>query len=154
MAIRHASGDRLIAILEVVSPANKDRREHVRAFLDKLEDALGHGIHLLLVELFPASRYDPQGMRGALWSRLGDEPDDPPAQEPLTLAAYVADTPVKAYLEHMAVGGVLPDMPLFLDPDTYVNVPLEATYQTTWRGTPARWRNVLERPAASARRKR
>jgi len=154
LAIRHASGDRLIAMLEVVSPANKDRRRHVQEFLDKLEDALAHGIHLLLVDLLPACKYDPHGMHGALWDRLGDPPEDPPAEEPLTLAAYVADTPVKAYLEHVAEGGVLPDMPLFLDPDTYIPTPLETTYRATWRGTPARWRVVLERPAKSPRRKR
>ena len=50
----------------------------------------------------------------------------------------------EAYLEHLTVGGGLPDMPLFLDPDYYVNVPLEATYQGAWRGTPERWRRVLE----------
>jgi hypothetical protein len=154
LAVRHTSGDRLVALLEVVSPANKDRRAHVQEFLDKLEDALAHGIHVLLVDLLPARKYDPHGMHGALWDRLGDQPDDPPGQEPLTLAAYVADTPVTVYLEHVAVGGVLPDMPLFLDPDTYIHTPLETTYQTTWRGTPARWRAVLERPAQFPRRKR
>ncbi len=126
----------------------------MQEFLDKLEDALAHGIHVLLVDLLPASKYDPHGMHGALWDRLGDQADDPPVQEPLTLAGYVADTPVTAYLEHVAVGARLPDMPLFLDPDTYIHTPLETTYQATWRGTPARWRAVLEQPALSPRRKR
>ncbi len=153
LAIRHASGDRLTAILEIVSPANKDRREHVHQFLDKLEDALAHGIHVLLVDLIPAGRFDKHGMHGALWKQLGDDAEAPPADEPLTLAAYVADTPVKAHLEQVAVGSVLPDMPLFLDPDTYVNVPLEATYQVTWKGTPARWRSILERRAPSRRKR-
>lgn len=153
LAIRHASGDQLIAILEIVSPANKDRRDHVQELLDKLEDALAHGIHVLLVDLLPAGRFDKRGMHCALWKQLGDDPDAPPSDEPLILAAYVADTPVKAHLEHVAIGGVLPDMPLFLDPDTYVYAPLEATYQATWKGTPARWRSILER-RGPARRKR
>jgi hypothetical protein len=59
--------------------------------------------------------------------------------------------PVTAYVEHVAVGGVLPEMPLFLDADTYINAPLETTYQVTWA---ARWRAVLERPAPAPRRKR
>jgi Protein of unknown function (DUF4058) len=154
LAIRHASGDRLVALLELVSPANKDRSEHVKELLDKMEDALGHGIHLLLVDLFPASKHDPHGLHAALWDRLGDETDGPPPHEPLTLAAYVADIPVKAYLESLAIGGKLPDMPVFLDPDTYIYTPLEMTYQAAWRGSPARWRDVLDRPAISARRKR
>jgi hypothetical protein len=56
---------------------------------------------------------------------------------------------VDVYLEHLAVGGVLPEMPLFLRPDRYVNVPLEATYQAAYGGMPAFWRDVLEgRPPA------
>jgi hypothetical protein len=35
-------------------------------------------------------------------------------------------------------------MPLFLDPEVYVQVPLEGTYQTTWKSTPLPWREVLE----------
>jgi len=47
-------------------------------------------------------------------------------------------------IEHLAVGSRLPEMPLFLRPDRYVNVPLEPTYQAAYRGTPAVWREVLE----------
>src|SRR6266849_3196420 len=32
MAIRRVSGHRLVALLEILSPANKDRREHVEEF--------------------------------------------------------------------------------------------------------------------------
>ena len=55
----------------------------------------------------------------------------------------------KAYIEPVAVGDVLPHMPLFLDPELYVHVPLEATYQTAWEAVPAFWRDVLTRPADS-----
>jgi len=37
-------------------------------------------------------------------------------------------------------------MPLFLDPWSYVNMPLEATYRAAWRGVPCRGRDVLEPP--------
>jgi hypothetical protein len=40
----------------------------------------------------------------------------------------------------------MPDMPLFLRPDRYVSVPLEDTYQKAYRGMPAFWREILERP--------
>jgi hypothetical protein len=42
------------------------------------------------------------------------------------------------------VGAALPDMPLFLRPDRYVNVPLATTYDAAYRGMPAFWRGVLE----------
>jgi hypothetical protein len=68
----------------------------------------------------------------------------PNAEGGIGIGSFVADMPVKAYLEHLAANRVLPEMPLFLDPDYYINVPLEETYQTTWRGTPEPWRRVLE----------
>lgn len=37
-------------------------------------------------------------------------------------------------------------MPLFLEPEAYVNVPLEATYQGAYHGVPGRWKRVLESP--------
>ena len=48
-----------------------------------------------------------------------------------------------AYVEPTAVGEAMIDMPLFLDADSYVPVPLEATYQEAWSGVPARWKGVL-----------
>jgi hypothetical protein len=51
----------------------------------------------------------------------------------------------EAFIEPVAVGDALPEMPLFLTPQTYVPVPLEATYQSAWEGMPAYWRNVLTR---------
>jgi Protein of unknown function (DUF4058) len=146
VAIRHVSGHRLIALLEIVSPSNKDRLRHVEDFTGKAVDALDAGVHLLLVDLFPPGSHDPQGMHGAVLSRLeqSDEPYDLPADEPLTLASYAAGPRVEIYTEHLAVGFALPEMPLFLRPDRYVNVPLEPTYQTAYRGMPAFWRDVLE----------
>ena len=58
--------------------------------------------------------------------------------------SYRAGAPLTAYVEPLAVGDALPDMPLFLDPSWYVNVPLEATYLQTWSGYPEPWRRELE----------
>ena len=44
------------------------------------------------------------------------------------------------------VGDTLPDMPLFLEPDGCVMVPLEATYQAAFAAQPRRWRDVLQPP--------
>jgi hypothetical protein len=44
----------------------------------------------------------------------------------------------------VAVGDALPPMPLFLDQDPYVTVPLEPTYEAAYRGVPEVWRDVLE----------
>jgi hypothetical protein len=146
VAVRHVSGHRLVAMVEILSPANKDRPATVEQFTVKAVDALDAGVHLLVVDLFPPGPGDPRGMHGAIWQRLlgSDEPYDLPAGEPLTLASYAAGVQVEAYVEHLAVGAALPEMPLFLHPDRYINVPLEATYQSAYRGMPTFWRDVLE----------
>jgi hypothetical protein len=146
LAIRHVSGHRLVALLEIVSPANKDRGRHVEDFAAKVVDALDAGVHLLVVDLLPPGPHDPSGVHGSIRQRLEqtDEPYDLPADEPLTLAAYAAGPRIEVFLEHLAIGAELPDMPLFLRPDRYVNVPLAATYHAAYRGMPSFWRDVLE----------
>ena len=154
LAIRHVSGHRLIALIEIISPANKDRPRHVEDFADKAASALELGIHLLLVDLFPPGPHDPSGMHGAILRELDPEttegPYDVPAGEPATLASYAAGPAVEVYLEHVAVGAPLPEMALFLHPDRYINVPLEPTYRAAYDGMPAFWREVLEHGPASS----
>jgi hypothetical protein len=146
LAIRHISGHRLVAIVEILSPANKDRQKYVEDFAWKAVDAIRTGIHVLLVDLFPPGSFDPHGMHDVICELMEDEhePYDLPAEEPFTLASYVADRPVEIYLEHLAPGASLPDMPLFIDPERYVATPLESTYAAAYRGMPAFWRDVLE----------
>jgi hypothetical protein len=147
VVIRHVSNHRIVALIEILSPGNKDSRHAVRSFLDKAMSALAHGIHLLLLDLHPPGPRDPQGMHALLWERLSDAAPVPPADKPLTLAAYVAGAVATAYVEPLAVGDTLPDMPLFLDPEQYVNVPLEATYRAAYEGVPRYYRQILEAPA-------
>lgn len=144
LALRHVSNHRLVALIEVLSPANKDRASSVAQFVAKAHAALQHGCHLLVIDLFLPGPHDPLGMHGAIWESF--DPEEPIRSEdnPLTLAAYVAGALPEAYLEPAAVGDALPDMPLFLQPDWYVNVPLERTYQEAYRGVPAVWRQALE----------
>ena len=49
-----------------------------------------------------------------------------------------------------AYGDALAEMPLLLDVDRYVRVPLETTYQAAFRGRPAFWREILEAPRQDA----
>ncbi len=86
-----------------------------------------------------ARLHDPHGMHGEILRRLeqSDQAPDLPADEPLTLVSYAAGSQIDIYLEPVAVGAALPDMPLSLRPDRYVNVPLESTYQAAYRGLPA-----------------
>jgi len=145
LTIRHRSGDEIVALVEIASPANKDRASAVRDFVEKAAASLGQGYHLLVVDLFPPGPHEPRGLHGAIWDWIGaGQPYEVPDGKPLALAAYVADVLPSAFVEPIAVGTALPDMPLFLDPEWYVNVPLEETYATAYRGVPRRWREVVE----------
>ena len=147
LVIRHATGDRIVALLEIISPGNKDRRLALSRFVDKVVSALQQGYHLLLIDLFPPGPYDRQGIHHAVWAEVdGVEAGGyrQPGDKPLTLVAYEAKQAPTAYVEPIAVGAVLPEMPLFVQPGWYVSIPLEETYQQAWRGFPERWRRVLE----------
>jgi hypothetical protein len=67
--------------------------------------------------------------------------------KPLKLVAYDAGPPKTYYLEPIAVGDVMIDMPFSLAPGWDVDVLLEATYQAAWRGVPRRFRPILEADA-------
>jgi hypothetical protein len=149
LTIRHASGNRIVAFLEIVSPGNKDRTMSVQELANKVDAALMRGIHVMIVDLFPPARFDPQGLHGAVWARYGTEEYAVPADQPLTVCSYRAVVPVEAYIEHMAFGDPLPEMPLFLDLETYICAPLERTYLAAFQDMPVFLRHRLEgqRPA-------
>src|SRR5262249_54693463 len=130
VVIRHVSGDRIVALLEIVSPGNKASWHAIRSFVEKAGEAIYRGYHLSIVDLFPPGPRDPGGIHAAIWRDLGeDNPSLLPDDEPLALMAYSSGPSKKAYIEPTAVGSPLIDLPLFLTDEGYVNVPLEATYQ-------------------------
>lgn len=147
LVIRHSSGDRIVALIEIVSAGNKSSQSALNKLLDKTSAAIQQGYHLLILDLQPPTPRDPQGIHGAIWSMLSDDRFRAPPGKPLTLAAYAAGLSTTAYVEPLAVGDFLPEMPLFLEPGLYVNVPLEPTYMSAWQSVPQRWRMELE-PAA------
>src|SRR5437764_14640706 len=110
--------------VEIVSPGNKNNRSRLRALVEKAAELLDKGVHLLVADLHPPGTWDPSGIHAALWEWLGEKPFTPPAGKPLTVAAYESGVEVTAYVEPVAVGDVLPDMPLFLVPGGHVLVPL------------------------------
>jgi len=143
VTVHHSLGN-VVSIIEIVSPGNKSSRAALRAFVDKTVDFLRHSVHVLVVDLFPPSLRDPQGIHKAIWDEIEERPFELTADKPLTLATYVGRVPKVAYVEPVAVGDRLPDMAVYLDPDSYVPVPLEATYESTWASCPDDMREVVE----------
>jgi hypothetical protein len=147
IAIRHGLG-RVVAMIEIVSPGNKDSKHAIASFVAKAVDFLRNGIHFLVVDLFPLGPRDPHGIAQAIWDELVGEPlASRPADEPLTVAAFDAGEPLTAYVDSLAIGDPLPEAPLFLAPGWYVNVPLEETYRSSWEVTPRPIRDLLDTPA-------
>ncbi len=143
-AIRHASDDHLVAIVEVVSKGNKSGRKAFDDFLRKATECLGHGIHLLILDLQPPTARDPQGIHGTIWDEIAGQEYARPPDKPLTLAAYEAGPAIRAFVEPVAAGDTPIDMPLFLEPGRHVPLPVEATYRTAFDSVPGRWRAILE----------
>jgi uncharacterized protein DUF4058 len=144
VTIRHVSGDRVVAMVEIVSPGNKAARNAMRAFVEKAAELLAKGIHLLIIDLFPPGKRDPQGIHGEIWQEVAGTEYVAPADKPLTLAAYETGNTLRAYVIHAAVGDALADMPLFLATQQAVTVALEATYSAAFAEVPRRWRRVLD----------
>jgi hypothetical protein len=147
IAIKHRLG-RIVAVIEIISGGNKSSQHALRSLVDKAYDLLNNGVSLLVVDLFPPSRRDPQGIHKAIWDTIRDESFELPADKPLTVAAYMAGELKRAYVEPVAVGDELPSLPIFLDESTYVPAPLETTYQTAWNRCPEPVRELVENPAA------
>ena len=49
-----------------------------------------------------------------------------------------------AYVEPIAVGSILPDMPAYLGWGKYVPVPCESTHQSAWQSCPPDLRELVE----------
>ena len=143
VTIRHISEHRIVAVLEILSPGNKSSEGGLTYFIRKAQELLGTGIHLSLIDLFPPTRRDPEGIHPLVW---GDDDADAfhydPAR-PLMCASYIGGPGAEAFVEPVAVGDVLPDLPVYLTPGMYVSVPLEATYQAAFDAVPDFWREVL-----------
>lgn len=137
----------VVAVIEIVSPGNKDREHSVNQFVAKVREFMRKGVHVLFVDLFPPGDHDPDGLDAAVWSVWDDAPGDRPADKPLTAASYDAGTPFLSYVAPLTVGDVLPEMPLFLQPDVYVPCPLEDSYQAAWDALPAQLRDAVSPPA-------
>jgi hypothetical protein len=148
IVIRHHLGQ-IIAVIEILSPGNKDSRGAIRRFVEKTVAFLDENIHVLVVDLFPPTPRDPLGIHKLIWDEFNEEAhfEFPPGKDRI-LASYERGYDWAAYVQSIKVGERLPDMPLFLtrdlNPNLYVVVPLESTYQATWEALPQEVRVAVE----------
>ena len=142
IVVRHHLG-RIVAVIEIVSPGNKDKRGAIRNFVDKTVEFIEAGVHVLVVDLFPPTVRDPKGLHKLIWDEIEDQPFELPDGLDRLLMSYQAGREKVAYIEPLAIGDTMPDMPLFLTPHLHVKVPLEATYEATWNVLPQQLRMAV-----------
>lgn len=143
IVIRHHLG-RIVAVIELVSPGNKESRAAIHDFVGKIVEFLNQGIHVLIVDLFPPSPRDPAGIHKVIWDKFTDDEFALPKGKDRTLVSYDADDDTTAYIETVGVGDLLPEMPLILSRDLHVLVPLESTYRAAWDASPEAYRHAVE----------
>ena len=146
ITLRYRHGE-IVAVVEIVSPGNKGSKAAFQSFVEKSANLIHQGINLLVIDLLPPGKRDPQGTHKAIWDQFEEEDLVLPAGKPLTLASYDASG-LAAYVNFVAVGDILPDMPLFFQPERYVPAPLEEAYQMTWKHFPAALKGLLEGPVS------
>jgi hypothetical protein len=124
-------GPHVVAAIELVSPANKDREAHRHMFAVKCASYLQQNVGLLVVDVVT----ERAGNLHADLLDLLDVTATTPGQgaDDLYAAAYRTTTAgealrLQAWVEGLAVGARLPTLPLWIGPDLSLPIDLEQTY--------------------------
>ena len=134
--INTEAGPILVAAIELVSPANKDRPEHCRALAVKCANYLSQGISLILVDIVTSRRAN---LHNEVVQLLPDAAAHVFPGDPLVYATayrsahYDEGERIEVWLASLAVGEPLPLLPLGLTSDLSLPIDLEATYVTACR---------------------
>jgi Protein of unknown function (DUF4058) len=124
-------GARLVAAVELVSPANKDRETHRAAFANKCAGYLAQGIGLILVDVVTSRIAD---LHADILRLLGRTAGSYlPTGTSLYAVAYrpiVRDKveQIESWPFPLAIGRELPTLPLALSAELCLPIDLEVTY--------------------------
>jgi hypothetical protein len=129
--IRDQGRRRLVAAVELVSPANKDRPSHRRDFAIKCASYLQHRVALVIVDVVTERRANLHAELAQLLELPAELIDSVPF--PLYATAYrLREQDDRDYLElwpeSLAVGTTLPTLPLWIGEELAVPLDLEASY--------------------------
>ena len=125
-------GRRLVAAIEIVSPANKDRPEHRSVFVARCVALLQQGVSVSLVDLVTVKHFNLYlellGMIGLTDATLGDLP--PHLYAAACRWTRQGDrTILEAWSHGLRLSDPLPTLPLWLGPDVMVPLDLERSYE-------------------------
>jgi hypothetical protein len=123
---------RLVAAVEIVSPANKDRPEHRRAFVAKCTALLRERVSVVIVDVVTTRT---QNLYGELLELIGQsDPGLSPEPPPLYATACRLTRREKEWLletwsQPLRLGQPLPAVPLWLTDDLAVPLELDESYE-------------------------
>jgi hypothetical protein len=127
---------RLVAAVEIVSPANKDRPEARRAFVAKCATLLQQDVSVAIVDLVTTGQFN---LYGDLLDQLGHAdpalaPDPPPLYAAAIRWRRGADSwRLETWAHPLTVGQPLPNLPLWLADNLAVPLELETSYEEACR---------------------
>ncbi|MBI2805463.1 MAG: hypothetical protein HYX68_10845 [Planctomycetes bacterium] len=131
---------RLVAAIEIVSPANKDRPEHRRAFAARCAGMLQKQVSVTIVDPV-TNRAD--NLYRELLDLIGERDpalgNNPPATYAVACRTTKPDPKpgtnwqLEAWLHPLVVGQPLPTLPLWLADNLAIPLELEASYEETCR---------------------
>jgi hypothetical protein len=125
-------GPELAGAIELVSPANKDRRAHRDAFVSKCAAYLHQGAGLMIVDVVTDRSGDlHQELLNRVSPQQGTEIVADLYATAYQPAAQNGEVQLRIWREFLAVSRSLPTMPLFLRGGLCLPVDLEAAYQRT-----------------------
>jgi hypothetical protein len=125
----------LVAAIEIVSPANKDRPENRRAFVAKCAALLQKHVCVSIVDLVTIRNFNLYCDLLELIGRSDPSFASPPATYAVTCRGHKVNgkSRFEAWAYPLAVGQRLPTLPVWLTADLAVFVNLEASYEETCR---------------------
>ena len=129
-------GSRLVAAVEIVSPANKDRPENRRAFVAKCAALLQEQVSVTIVDVVTTRHFN---LYGELLELIGGTDPALAPEAPAVYAAACRGTKkdntwlLETWLCPVALGQPLPTLPLWLADNFAVPLDLEASYEETCR---------------------
>jgi hypothetical protein len=129
-------GHHLVAAVEIVSPPNKDRPEHRRAFVARCASLLQDCVSVTIIDLVTTHNFN---LYHDLLELIGKtDPSVGPEPPPLyAVACRVTkkgdDRLLETWAHALALGQALPTIPLWLADDLAVPLELEESYEETCR---------------------
>jgi hypothetical protein len=131
--VHREGGLEMVAAIELVSPRNKGRPTSRRYFAAKCAAYLQAGVSVIVVDVVTGRR---ENLYAALLELLGLAAEDHGPGELYAVACRTVppDEPVRLenWVAPLALGSSLPTLPLWLEADLAVPLPLERSYETTF----------------------